>query len=92
MIFSIIYFARPIGVKTMASAAIMTMTKMMETLPESAQNQALEYLRNYIAEMQSEQKWDKVFSQTQDNLIAAARQARKEIAAGKSKPMDFDRL
>ena len=71
----------------MASAAIMTMTKMMETLPESAQNQALEYLRNYIAEMQSEQKWDKLFSQTQDNLIAAARQARKEIAAGKSKPM-----
>jgi len=76
----------------MASTTIVTMTKMMETLPESAQEQALEYLRIYIAEMQSEQKWDRLFSQTQDNLIAAARQARKEIAEGKAKPMDFDRL
>jgi hypothetical protein len=42
--------------------------------------------------MQSEQKWDRLFSQTQDKLIAAARQARKEIAEGKAKPMDFDRL
>lgn len=76
----------------MASTAIVTMTKMMETLPESTQNQALEHLRDYIAEIQAEQKWDKLFSQTQDQLIAAARQARKEIAAGMSMPMDFDRL
>ncbi len=76
----------------MASTAIVTMTKMMETLPEPAQDQALEYLRTYIAEMQSEQKWDRLFSQTQDKLTAAARQARKEIAEGKAKPMDFDRL
>lgn len=75
----------------MTSTAIMTMTKMMEMLPEPAQDQALEYLRNYIAEMQSEQKWDRLFSQTQDKLIAAARQARKEIAEGKAKPMDYDR-
>lgn len=74
----------------MTTAAIMTMTKMMETLPEAAQDQALEYLRTYIAEMQSEQKWDRLFSQTQDNLIAAARQARREIAEGKAKPMDFE--
>lgn len=76
----------------MTSTAIMTMTKMMETLPEPAQDKALEYLRTYIAEMQSEHNWDQLFSQTQDNLIAAARQARKEIAEGKAKPMDFDRL
>lgn len=76
----------------MASTAIVTMTKMMETLSESAQEQALEYLRVYIAEMQSEQKWDRLFSQTQDKLIAAARQARKEIAEGKAIPMGFDRL
>jgi hypothetical protein len=76
----------------MASTAIVTMTKMMEALPESAQEQALEYLRTYIAELQSEQKWDKLFSQTQDKLITAARQARKEIAEGKAKPMDYDRL
>ncbi len=76
----------------MASTAIATMTKMMETLPEPAQSKAVEHLRTYIAEMESEQKWDKLFSQTQDQLTAAARQARKEIAEGKAKPMDFDRL
>ena len=76
----------------MTSTAIVTMTKMMETLPEPAQDQALEYIRTYIAEMQSEQKWDRLFSQTQDKLIAAAKQARKEIAEGKAKPMDFDQL
>ena len=76
----------------MASAAILTMTKMMERLPEPAQDQALEYLRSYIAEMRAEQKWDKLFSETQDQLIAAARKARKEIAEGKARPMDFARL
>jgi hypothetical protein len=76
----------------MTSAAIVTMTKIMESLPEPAQNQALEQLRTYIAEMQAEDKWDELFVQTQDQLVAAARQARKDIAAGKSKSMDFDRL
>lgn len=76
----------------MTSTAIMTMTKMMETLPESAQNEAVERLRAYITEIQVEQKWDNLFSQTQDQLISAARQARKEIAAGKATPMDFDQL
>ncbi len=66
----------------MASAAILTMTKMMERLPEPAQDQALEYLRNYIAELRSEQKWDKLFSETQDQLVTAAKKA-KEIAEGK---------
>ncbi len=76
----------------MASAAILTMTKMMEGLPEPAQDQALEYLRNFIAEMRSEQKWDNLFSETQDQLVAAARNARNQIAEGKAQPIDFDRL
>ncbi|MCB0108700.1 MAG: hypothetical protein KDE53_22420 [Caldilineaceae bacterium] len=76
----------------MTSAAIVTMTKMMETLPETVQDQALAQLREYIAELQAEKKWDELFSQTQNGLIAAAKQARKEIAAGQAKPMGFDRL
>ena len=74
----------------MTSIAIMTMTKMMEALPEPKQDQALEHLRDYIAEMESEQKWDELFSETQDSLVAAAKQARKEIAEGKAKSMDFN--
>jgi hypothetical protein len=33
----------------MSSAAITTMIKMMETLPEGTQEQALEHIREYIA-------------------------------------------
>ena len=38
----------------MSSPAIVTMTKIMETLPEAVQNQALAHLRDYIAEIQAE--------------------------------------
>ena len=76
----------------MASTAIITITKMMETLPESAQDQAVEYLRDFIAEMQDEIQWDALFKKTQKQLVAAARKAREEIAAGRAKPMDYDQL
>ena len=76
----------------MSSTAIVTITKMMETLPESVQEQAVAYLREFIAEMQDEDQWDVLFEKSQDQLISAARQAKKEIAAGQAKPMDFDRL
>lgn len=76
----------------MASTAIITLTKMMETLPEPAQEQAVEYLRGFIAEMQDETRWDALFEKTQTQLVAAARKAKKEIAAGHTKPMDYDQL
>jgi hypothetical protein len=76
----------------MTTTAIVTMTKMMETLPESVQDQALEHLRNFIAERQDENQWDALFERTQNQLVAAARWAKEEIAAGKAQAMDFDQL
>lgn len=76
----------------MSSAAIATLIKMMETLPDHTQGQVVEHIRDYIAEMQDEQRWDSAFQHTQKELIAAARRAKEEIAAGKSEPMDYDRL
>ena len=76
----------------MASNAITTMTQMMETLPEALQNQVVEHLREYIAELEDELRWEASFNRTQEQLIAAARQAKQEIAAGKAEPMDLDRL
>ena len=76
----------------MSSTAIVTMTKMMESLPESAQEQAVEYLRDFIAEMQDENQWDALFAKTQNQLVAAARKAKEEIAAGKAQPMDYEQL
>ena len=65
---------------------------MMETLPESAQDQAVEYLREILVEMQDEIQWDSLFKKTENQLIAAAQQAKKEIAEGLAKPMDFNQL
>ena len=76
----------------MASNAITTMTQMMETLPEALQNQVVEHLREYIAELEDELRWEASFNRTQEQLMAAARQAKQEIAEGKSESMDLDRL
>ena len=76
----------------MISTAIATVIKMLEPLPEATQNQVVEHLREYIAEMQNEVAWDTLFKGTQQQLAAAARRARQEIAAGQAEPMDYERL
>jgi len=76
----------------MVTPTMNTIMKMLESLPEPLQKQAAERLREYIAEMQDEQKWDNSFTKTQAKLTEAAKRARKEIAEGKAQPMDFKRL
>jgi hypothetical protein len=76
----------------MATPTLTTILKMIESLPEPRQNQVVDHLREYIADLEDEDKWDEAFAKTQDNLAYKTRQAEKQIAEGKSKPMDFDRL
>ncbi|MFQ6014885.1 MAG: hypothetical protein ACE5NP_05535 [Anaerolineae bacterium] len=76
----------------MSSTAIATVTRMMESLPESMQGQVVEHLREYIADLQDELQWDTLFKKTQPQLIAVARRAKKEIAEGQAEPMDYERL
>ncbi len=76
----------------MTSTAIATVIKMMETLPETAQNQVVEHLRDCIAEMQDEIQWEVSFKKTQQQLTAAVRRARQEIAAGHAEPLDHNQL
>ena len=64
----------------------------MESPLETLQNQIVEYLREYIAELQDELRWEVSFNNTQEQLIAAARRAKQEIAEGKAETMDLDRL
>ena len=73
----------------MPSTAIATVEKMLESLPEEVQERVVEHLREYILDLQDELQWDALFKRTQDKLVAAARRAKEEIAAGKAKPMDF---
>lgn len=76
----------------MSSEAIETVLKMLESLPESAQNAAAEHLRNYIAELQDEIRWDGLVKSTESKLIAMARQAKQNIVEGKARPMNLDEL
>jgi len=66
----------------MKSTNIATMTKMMETLPVMAQNQVVDHLRNYIANLQDDIQWNILFQKSQKQLIEFARHARKEIDEG----------
>jgi len=66
----------------MSSTAIVTLVRMLEGLPEPAQDQVVEHLRQYIQDLQDELGWEALFQRTQPQLVAAARRARREMAEG----------
>jgi hypothetical protein len=76
----------------MDTSAATTMIKMLETVPDQLQETVVEHMRDYIEDIRDDAKWKESFSRTQDKLIAAARQARQEIAGGMSSPLDIEKL
>ncbi len=76
----------------MNSEATTTIAKMLETLPEQAKEQVVEHLRELIEDIRDEALWSEAFSRTQANLVAKAKQVRKEIASGESTPLDMEKL
>jgi hypothetical protein len=76
----------------MTSPAIATVIKMLESLPETVQDQVVEHLREYLADLQDELEWDSLFKRTQPQLVAIARRAKEEIAEGRARPLDYDQL
>jgi hypothetical protein len=76
----------------MSAAAITTIVKMVESLPDDLQEKVVEHMRDYITDLADEQLWDASFKRTQDSLVAAAQKAKQEIAAGRSTPMDYEQL
>ena len=76
----------------MPTTTIATIVKMMESLPKPAQERVAEHLREYIEDLRDELQWDGLVKKTQRGLAAAAQRAKKEIAAGHAKPMDYERL
>ena len=75
-----------------SSTAVMTLVKMVESLPDTAQEQVVEHLREYIATLQDELQWNATFKKTQSQLIAAARRAKQEIAEGRATPLEHRQL
>ncbi|OGO80700.1 MAG: hypothetical protein A3K41_10395 [Chloroflexi bacterium RIFOXYD12_FULL_57_15] len=71
----------------MVSPALTTIVKTIEDLPEERLNQLADHLREYLADMEDDEKWDETFARTQDKLTYATREAERQIAEGKSEPM-----
>lgn len=69
-----------------------TAIKMLESLPEDAQDRVVEALRDLVEEARDEARWDDLLEGKRAGLVAAARKARKEIAAGKAKEMNYNKL
>jgi len=69
-----------------------TAVKMIESLPEKAQERVVEKLRDLVEEARDERRWDDLIERKKAGLVAAARKARKDIAAGKASDMDYDKL
>jgi hypothetical protein len=71
------------------------MTQLLEkavakvsALPDSEQDALASVL---LTEMESEQRWDQLFAESQDLLGMMAREAVEEYRAGKTKPLDLQR-
>jgi hypothetical protein len=60
----------------MSSPAITTIVKMVESLPDDLQERVAEHLREFIADLEDEARWETSFKQTRTSLIAAAQQAK----------------
>ena len=69
-----------------------TILRMVQSLPESIQVTVLEELKKIVAEKIDEAKWNMQFEQKQDQLIAAAKKVKEQIAAGKVEEMDYEKL
>ncbi|MGB3514051.1 MAG: hypothetical protein WBA93_33565 [Microcoleaceae cyanobacterium] len=76
----------------MSRENIATVVKILESLPDAQQEQIIEHLREYIADLEDELQWDKSFEKTQNKLVEVARLAQQQIAQGKGQVMDYDKL
>lgn len=76
----------------MSSATITTIVAMLESLPDALQEQVAQHIREFIADLEDEAQWESSFKRTRNSLVAAAQQAKREIAEGQSTPMDYEQL
>jgi len=76
----------------MPSTTITTIIKMIELLPENQQENIAEHLREYIADLEDEIRWDNKFRNTQSELLKIAKKVRKEISEGRTEGFDYEKL
>ncbi len=74
------------------STTLTTIIKMIESLPEDKQEKVADHLRYYIAELEDEMNWDKLFKDTETELSRIAKDIKQKVAVGEVEDFDFDRL
>jgi hypothetical protein len=67
--------------------------RLVEMLPEDKAQALLEYAR-YLVDKADDEEWDRKFSDPQyrPKLSALMEQVEREIAAGRTEPLNLDRL
>lgn len=68
------------------------LTKKLESLPEDSREKIAKYISEHFEDFEDEMLWDEQFQQTSLKLSEMAGKVKKEIAEGKSEPMNFERL
>lgn len=76
----------------MSSATIETITRMLESLPDAAQDRAVEHLREYLEEMTDEIRWEDSFVKSADKLAEVAGTVRQQFKDGETEAFDLERL
>ena len=56
------------------------------------QSQVVDHLRQYLAHLQDEARWQAQLACTEKSLVATARRARQEWQEGRAETLDVDRL
>jgi hypothetical protein len=69
-----------------------TISRMVEILPQKAQERLLDRFLPIISEIADEIQWDATFEGTQGELASIAKRVKEEVARGQTEPMDYDRL
>lgn len=72
--------------------ATATAIKMLESLPEEAQEDVVEKMREVVEAIRDENRWQQLFADYKTNLQKVVKQVKKQVASGNAKPMDFDKL
>jgi hypothetical protein len=69
-----------------------TITEMINSLPLAIQERILEDVQEIVADAIDESDWQIKFERKQEKLMMAARRVRRQVAAGKAKPIDHSKL
>ena len=65
---------------------------MLESLPDAAQDRAVEHLREYLEEMTDEIRWEDSFVKSADKLAEVAGTVRQQLKDGETEAFDLERL